>query len=158
MHSIMTVGSSQLRAVCSILAVAGAACSSPGRLTAQAITSIGLIVVPADAGSAQVYFAPDGAVRGGHRSGDSVPFVHQAEGRVNRATVGALWRAAHALGDSLLTRQDSVPTGGRGYNRLEIERTGREPALIVWPVGTEHPNALVRALVRLMLAHRVGGW
>lgn len=141
-----------------LVAVAAAACFAPGSLAAQAITSIGLIVVPADAGSAQVYFAPDGAVRGGHRSGDSVPFVHQAEGRVSRATVGALWRAARALGDSLLTSQDSVPTGGRGYNRLEIERVGRDPAFIVWPVGTEHPNAHVRALVRLMLDHRVGGW
>lgn len=158
MYNTSAVGNCNLRALCSSLFLAAAACLAPGHLAGQTITSIGFVVVPADAGSAQVYFAPDGTVRGGHRSGDPVPFVHQAEGRINRGTVAALWRAGRALGDSLLTTQDSVPTGGRGYNRIEIERVDREPAFIVWPFGSEHPDARVRALVRLMLAHRVGGW
>lgn len=158
MHDTSAVGSCRIRTLFGILAVAATACLAPGGLAAQAITSIGLIVVPADAGSAQVHFAPDGTVRGGHLSGDPVPFVHQAEGRISRRTVAALWRAVRALGDSMLATQDSVPTLGRGCHRIEIERAGLEPAFIVWPFGTEHPDARVRALVRLMLAHRVGGW
>jgi hypothetical protein len=127
-------------------------------LPAQTITSIGLTVVPPDAGRAHVVYAPGGLVRGGHLSGDSVPFVHQAEGRVAGEPLVALWRAARALGESLLARQDSIPAGGRGYLRLDIERRGRAPAVIVWPFGTEHPDRRVRELVTLVMAHRVGGW
>lgn len=125
---------------------------------AQTITSIEFTTVPASRGQAFVEYLPGRVVRGGHLSGDAVPFVHQAESTVSRDAAVALWRAARALGDSLLARQDTVPTGGRGYHRLEIERRGRPVTAIVWPEGREHPDPRVRELVRLILAHRVGGW
>lgn len=125
---------------------------------AQTVTSIEFTTVPAGGGSAFVEYLAGRVVRGGHLSGDPVPFVHQAESSVSREVAAALWRAARALGDTLLARQDTVPTGGRGYNRLEIERRGRPMTAIVWPEGADHPDPRVRELMRQVMAHRVGGW
>lgn len=144
-----------IRSAALVLVLAVAACAEPA--PPPAITSLELTIVPASGGQAYVKYERDGAINGGHLSGDSVPFVHIDTGRVDSATLAALWDAARALGDTLLARRDTVPTGGRGYIRIQVVQEGRE-AHFVWPERTEHPDRRVHTLGSIMMTNRVGGW
>ena len=109
-----------------LLAVAGCRDAPAPR---PALVSVGIIVVPAGLGSAEFLVHRDSTMRGAHLSGDSVPFVHQDEGRLDSLVVDSLWNLAGALDSSIATR--SPPTG-RGYAALATQlRDGRILAGVV---------------------------
>ncbi|MEK7667713.1 MAG: hypothetical protein AAB409_03605 [Gemmatimonadota bacterium] len=132
------------------------ACTRP--VPARVITSIGITVVPAGGGQAHAAFFPDGLVRGGHLSGDPVPFVHQDEDRLDSATAAALWTAARALGDTLLGADVPPDSTLRGYVMHKVAFDSGPPMRLTWASGAEHADARVRALVALLMENRTGGW
>lgn len=138
--------------------VLGACTACTRAVPARVITSIGITVVPAGGGRAHAEFFPDGLVRGGHLSGDPVPFVHQDEDHLDSATVAAVWTAARALGDTLLGADVPPDSTLHGYVMLEVAFDSGPPMRLTWASGAEHADARVRALVALLMDNRTGGW
>jgi hypothetical protein len=119
------------------------------------LVSVGIHVVPASGGSAEFQVHRDGTVRGGHLSGDSVPFVHQDEGHLDSAVVDSLWALATALDSVAAT---ASPPTGRGYAALQLNFASGAAWSTSWPDSGQAPDPGVRAVVAWLLAHRVGGW
>lgn len=138
---------------CAVLALFAACRGTPA--PQPLIVSVAITVVPATAGSAEFQVERSGAIRGGHFSGDSVPFVHQAEGRLDSASVDSLWALASAL-DSAAA--NATPASGRGYVALQLTFTTGAAWVTSWPEGAVAPDARVRAVADWLLARRIGGW
>lgn len=138
--------------VCAALVLAGCRTAAAPR---PALVSVRITVVPANGGSAEFEVNRDGSVRGGHLSGDSVPFVHQDEGRLDRLAVDSLWRMAEALDSATAT---ASPPSGRGYAALQLSFAGGSAWLTSWPDSSQPGDARVLATVDWLLAHRIGGW
>jgi hypothetical protein len=110
-------------------------------------------------GTATVAYRRDGHEYGGHLSGDMQrPWVHQDEGTVDTAVVAALWSAARALGDSVRTKREQPQADWNGYTLLQIGYTDSTVATLAWRPMAEHQDPRVRALVSVMLEHKIGGW
>ena len=103
-------------------------------------------------------FDSSGFVRGGHVQGDSAPVVHEDTARIIPADASQIFALAGALGDTLLRHEGDAPAEPPGSEVLGILFANGSQARIVWPAGSEHPDARVRELVHRMLAHKVGGW
>jgi hypothetical protein len=101
-------------------------------------------------------FEASGAVRGGHLSGDSPPFVHQDEGTVSPDVIAALFAAASAV--LAEPRPAAGVADGPGTTSLDI--TSRDGTVFhhTWAFGGHSPDARVVALEALITEHRIGGW
>lgn len=117
--------------------------------------AVHLSVVPATGGAAEFEVRRDGAMRGGHLSGDSVPFAHSADGRLDSAQTDSLWSLIAVL-DSAAA--NGPAPGSRGYAALLIAFESGNAWQTSWPEGGEPADPAVRAVVRWLLAHRIGGW
>lgn len=94
-------------------------------------------------------------MRGGHLSGDPVPFVHQDEGRLPKVVVDSLW-ALVSLIDSVAAT--ASPPTGRGYVALQLSLATNLAWVTSWPNSGQPSDPQVRAVATWLLAHRIGGW
>jgi len=141
-----------------VLALAAAACARQEEPRPSPIVQVALTVRPAEGGSAFVTYDSTGGVHGGHMPAEANPVLHEDDGSIPRDSARAIFTAAMALGDSLLYAPTPPGAGGPGTALLQITfYTGRQTNLS-WPVGGEHPDPRVRALVAHLMANRIGGW
>lgn len=119
------------------------------------LTSVRITVVPATGGSAEFEVSRDGTMRGGHLSGDSVPFVHQEAGRLASAVVDSLWSLAATLDSGTANAR---PPAGRGYAALQLTFGTNVTWVTSWPDTAQPVEPALRPLVNWLLAHRIGAW
>ena len=122
------------------------------------ITGVAMKVIPANGGTAFVVVDSTGRVIGGHMSGDPSPVVREDSARIPVAQSADIFAAARALGDTLLQRAPASLTEPPGSTVIAILFSDDTQSRIVWPMGTEHPDARVNALAAKLAAQRVGGW
>lgn len=131
---------------------------TPAPPPAATITQVGIIVQPANGGSASCDFHADGSVTGGHLSGDNPPFVHQATGRLAEADRVRIWEAAEVVWRELGSGPPSATREGPGTIALVVHRSDATMLRRVWPFGTVPTEPSVAALHDLVMAHHIGGW
>jgi hypothetical protein len=69
-----------------------------------------------------------------------------------------IFALARGLGDTLLERAPAALVEPPGSNVIAVLFTDNSQARIVWPMGTEHPDARINALAAKLSAQRIGGW
>jgi hypothetical protein len=131
---------------------------TPAPPPAVTITQVEILVQPANGGSASCEFHADGAVTGGHLSGDNPPFVHQDTGRIADPDRARMWAAAEAVVRELGNGPPSATPEGRGTITLVVTKSDASMVRRVWPFGTEPTEPSVKALHEIVMAHHIGGW
>jgi hypothetical protein len=143
-----------LLAIAAVTLLATTGCR-PAPAAVPSIVALTITVVPTGGGSAGFEVSRDGTMKGWHLSGDSVPFVHQAEGRLDSAAVDSLWALASILDSA---SANATPPAGRGYAALQLTFANGTPWVTSWPDTAESTDPRLRATARWLLAHRIGGW
>jgi hypothetical protein len=105
-----------LLAIAAVTLLATTGCR-PAPAAVPSIVAVTITVVPGGGGSAGFEVSRDGTMKGWHLSGDSVPFVHQVEGRIDSAAVDSLWALASIL-DSASARVRRAPAHLRERHTL----------------------------------------
>ena len=142
----------RLAAVLAVTAGAGCRPSAP-----PVITQVELTLKPAD-GRAWVSFDTNGVAKGGHFSGDNPPFVHMDSALIVADSVRAIFAAARAIGDSLLSRRGPMVDSSRvGTATLAVTFSDSTQVQFVWTYLSQGPAA-VQPLLDHIRANRVGGW
>jgi hypothetical protein len=122
------------------------------------LEEVSISLRPTGGGMAHCHYRRDGTVLGGHASPGPAPLVHHEDDRVAAKVVDAIWAAAYALDPALVAAGMPLTGGPRGATTITLVFDDRSGSELSWPSGTEHPDASVRALASLLMAHRVGGW
>ena len=115
-------------------------------------------VLPADGGMAYVAVDSTGKVYGGHLSGGPNPVAREDSANIPVTEARDIFAMARGLGDTLLERATPALAEPPGSTVLAILFSDDSQVRIVWPMGTEHPDARVKALTAKLSAQRIGGW
>ena len=143
-----------MRRLAVILAIGLSACASHGAL--PAIVRVAYKDVTDSGAVRYVEFDQAGNVRGGVVVGDSAPSVHEETGRIPSGDAVRLFADASQLGDTLLRQEGDAPAEPRGSQVIAVLFENGSQARIVWPEDRPHADARVQALLRQILAHKVG--
>lgn len=128
----------------------------PPPVSAAHVTSVAISVRPMEGGAAFCDFGVDGAVRGGHLSGDDPPFVHQEDGVVTTEVLAAIHAAAEAV--LVAPRPVSSVPDGPGTSSFDITLDDGTVFHHVWTFGAHSDDPRAVALETLLVEHHIGAW
>ena len=127
-------------------------------MMSRKIISIHIAVHPAGRGMANCSWKEDGAVEGGHLSGDNPPFVHIDKRQFPKETIELIWKEAMALDEAVLSLDIGPDPNWKGHTELSITFDTGKAMRICWPFGDEGMDPRVQKLVELVMKHRIGCW
>jgi len=120
------------------------------------VAAVQIISMPPNGGYAQCRFSKDGKIDGGHSSGGR---VHTQTGNLTAAQLKAMWSAVASLDHKAFTHGSTIDSSSRGKMTLVLHCSGGLPAAkLSWKFAEQPEESTIKALVDLMMKHRIGGW